>query len=320
LLARERCLFTLFEAPQGLSGRAALSAALLRAQTDAPYQAPGSLITRKGSSFGIWSWDSRWVIDRLTELGCDPTTRVLPETLFQHPLDGWRVVKQASGYEAQFWSDDFLYASVWRRRNFEAVDWANFVRVLSPSHGADLVPDSPPPPQLIPYTASSPYRKTAVSARDAAQYLTILALSFAAVLICVTAFLFGQAITLNQRATALRQETALRQQANASSKLGSIQHDIYQLSALQAVTARPDPLVLVAAAQKIVEPFGFKIIAFNADHDSIKITLPDEATAGLEPLATELRGSPYFSEVKPVVDHAKRQITFELKVRNLKRR
>src|SRR4051794_27217026 len=64
VLARERCLFEHFRAP-GLSTRAATTAARLHADTAAPYQRYGAVITHKGASFGIWWWDAQWVGERL---------------------------------------------------------------------------------------------------------------------------------------------------------------------------------------------------------------------------------------------------------------
>ena len=314
ILSRERCAFNLYHAPTSLTGRAALAAARLRAQSDAPYQEPGVMLCRKGGSFGLWSWDARWVSERLIALGYDPRVQIIPETFFQYPLDGWRLIKLLDGYDAQYWSGDFLYASVWRRRRFETADWANVLRMVPVDESKERL-TSPPQLQAPNYTLKSPYRRSILSIIDNRRYLVAVAVALVSLLICATAFLFGQTVKLNQRANALEKERALKVQTSATSQLGAIQAQVRQLSELSAITRTRDPLMLVAAAQRVVQPFGFKIQSFSADSEKVQITLPMEAVAGVEQIAVELSASPYFSDAKPSIDRQKRELVFELQVR-----
>ncbi len=291
-----------------------MAAARLRAQSDAPYQEAGTLLCRRGGSFGIWSWDARWVGERLIALGYDPKVRIVPETFFQYPLDGWRLVKLADGYDAQYWSGDFLYASVWRRRRFDNADWTNVMRMV-PADGAEDLLTSPPQIQAPTYTLKSPYRRTVISTVDSRRYLAAAAVALVSLLICVTAFLCGQTLKLNQRAEALERERVLKAQTSAPSQLGAIQAQIRQLSELDTLTRSPDPLVLVAAAQRVVQPFGFKVQGFTADNEKVQIALPMEAVAGVDQIAIELGSSAYFSDAKPSVDRQKHQLIFDLQVR-----
>lgn len=313
LIARERCRFELFRAPPGLTGGPALAAARIHAQAQAPYELAGGCMARKGGLFGLWWWDASWVTEQLGIHGLGPQTRVLPEAMAQPEADGWRVVKGASGYEAQAWMGGFLTGSSWRRRPFDAPSWSAFTRMRQEAY-ADA-PEAPPAPQALPYTWRSPYRRTLVTAQQAAGPLPLVASIAGLLLLGTTALMLGQGLALKHEHAAVRQQLAFlqgRPQANQQPRLAA---EAQKLRLLQALTARPDPLMLVGQAQRILRPFNLKIIAFEANPQEVTVTVPGEAVAGIDLLTEELEASPYFTRVTPSLDRQKRLLILKMGVK-----
>jgi hypothetical protein len=78
-------------------------------------------------------------------------------------------------------------------------------------------------------------------------------------------------------------------------------------------------VVLLENAQKIVQPYGFKVLAFAADGKKVRIILPDEAKAHVSIIASDLEASPYFVEVKPSLDNDKKRLIIDMAPQGAKR-
>ncbi|NEX95374.1 hypothetical protein, partial [Caulobacter sp. 17J65-9] len=130
-LSRGLCRFEFYAPPPGMSGRGALRAARLRAEAFAPFTAADSVLLRAREGVAIWWWDGDRTAALLEAVGIayDPE-RLVPETLLQAPAEGWRQVRCADGYEAQYWRAGALRAAAWRRRPFSAEQWAAFAQTL----------------------------------------------------------------------------------------------------------------------------------------------------------------------------------------------
>jgi len=294
ILARERCLFECVEINGGISQRAAAQAARIHAETAAPYLRSGHLITRQGSKFGVWWWDAAFVAERLALAGLDPAARILPEPMARAGAEGWRVVKASSGYEAQAWKNGFLVADQWRRRPFDADAWRDFVRVLPERAGAD---DAVLMAQDPPFTLRAPYRRTVVSTWTNERMGTTAAVAVGIALIGLSAYFVGETIGLNRASDRMEAEAK-----GLAAKAGARQADMTgaaSLAALRKATDFPDPVVMLENAQRAVEPFGHKLVAFDADSERVRIVLPEAAIAEVGPISAQLEASPYFSQVRP---------------------
>ena len=304
VLARERCLFEHFPVAAGLSARAATAAARLHADTAAPYQRYGALITHKGSSFGIWWWDAQWVGERLGGLGLDPATRIVPEPMVRATGEGWRITKASSGYEAQLWKQGFLLADQWRRSPYDAAAWQGFVRVQADQSGAESAVLMA---QEAPWTLQSPYRRTTLSAWTPQKTGQLALAAGVAVVLSLSLYLAGNAVGLNRHTYQIKSETAqLKAKAPGGQNLRS---QISGVTALKTSIEGPSAMALLQEAQQIIEPFGYKVIVFDAARDGLTIVLPKEAVGDLDGIARELSASHLFADVKPSLDRDHQRLT-----------
>ena len=310
VLARERCLFEHLAVAPGLNSRSAATAARLHADTAAPYQRYDSLITHKGPSYGIWWWDAQWVAERLSALGLDPATRVIPETLVRASGDGWRITKASNGYEAQLWKQGFLLADQWRKTPFDAAAWQDFARVQGDASGADSAVLMA---QEAPWTLQSPYRRMMLTTWTSEKVGQVAVAAFVAAVLCLSLYLAGAGIGLKRNTQELAAQTAqLKSKAQGGQ---SLQNQVAAMSALKTAVQGPNAMALVQRAQEIVEPFGYKLIAFDATREGLTIVLPKEAVGDLEGISRELSASAEFTNVRPSLDHDHQRLTIAMAAR-----
>jgi hypothetical protein len=311
VLARERCLFERMDAAPGLKTRAAEAAARLHADTGAPYSRSGALITAKGGAFGIWWWDAAWVGEKLGALGLDPNIRIVPEPLVRASAEGWRIVRGSSGYEAQRWQNGYLIASQWRRAPFDAAAWQDFTRVQGDQAGADtalLTPQDPP------YTLTSPYYRTQLSEWTPDRMGQMAAAAAAVVLAGLSLYLVGEWAGLRHSTKTLEaQADALKKTAPAAVR--NEQQAVSGLVALKSAVEGPNPMVMLQSAQQIVQPHGYKLVAFDAGRDKVRIVLPKEAVGDIDEIAAELAASPYFTDIKPALERRSDRLTIDMRAK-----
>lgn len=306
VLARERCLFERLDVAPGLNGRAAAAAARLHAETQAPYQRYGALITHKGSSFGIWWWDAQWVGEKLGGHGLDPLAKVIPEPLMRAVGDGWRIVRASSGYEAQLWKNGFLHADLWRRSAFDTAAWQDFVRVQAGESGGESAVLMA---QEAPWTANSPYRRTILSDWTPQKTGQMAIAATIALALCGSLYFAGEAVGLKRDAA--RMEAAAAELKAALPK-GSSGPNAGELNALRDAVGGADPLVMLQAAQEKIEPFGHKLVAFKTSRDEVRLVLPGEAAEDIDIMSRELADSAYFSDVRPMLNEKDGKLTIAL--------
>lgn len=310
-LCRERCIFGEFDAPHTASARAGLAAARIHARTAAPFKSSGWLLTRQGHAFGIWWWDMDWVAAALSAQGLNiDHVKLLPEPFLRTTGRGARVVRTRSGFEAQLWQENFLIADSWRRGPFDDEAWLNFYRL----HSADSTQPKAPPVENAVFVSNSPYRRTLITDLSPEALGKMAAVAFAVMIAVASGYFFGQAYQFNQSADRIAAEAVVAQAQSNSHRKAETQARIRALMALKTQVERPDPMTLLQAAQEIVQPFGYKISAFNADRDRVQFDLPEEAAVGVDLIATELNASPYFSNVRPRLDKPKKRLQIEMTV------
>jgi hypothetical protein len=312
VLARERCLFERLDVAAGMSGRAAAQAARLHADTAAPYQRYGSLITHKGNSYGIWWWDAQWVGEKLGGAGLDPNARILPEPMVRAAGDGWRVARASTGYEAQLWKNGFLHADLWRRTAFDTAAWQDFVRVQGAA-GAPGGESAVLMAQEAPWTLSSPYRRMILS--DWTPQKTAETAIAAAVVaaVCGALFFAGEGLGL-RRDTA--QKTAQAEMLEKATPKGA--DGTGGLNVLRTALEGSDPMVMLQSAQELIEPFGHKLVAFETTREAVTIVLPGAAAEDISQMSNELLTSPYFESVRSSLNQEAGELTISMTPKGVK--
>jgi len=286
VLARGRCVFSPFEAPPGMGATAAVRAARLFAQTSAPFEDSGWVMTRRGRRFGVWWWDAHWVAGRLAQAGVAGPVSLLPDPLAQAPGRDERIVQTAEGAEAQVWRGGALAAASWRRRPFSDDDWRGFART------AGAREDAVPPPEPAVWRLS----RGQVLREAQADQFRLAAVILAAVLVGASAYFAAQALRFTALARDAQAEVTALGPVGADPRVEAAARD---LVALKRLIETPDPITLLEQAQAILGPYGFEPRGFRAEGGALTLSLPAEAAQVIEPLSVELEASPYFTAVRP---------------------
>jgi hypothetical protein len=228
--------------------------------------------------------------------------------------EGWRVAKASTGYEAQLWRGGFLVADLWRKRAFDVAGWIDFVRVQPDQAGAENASLSAFDP---PFTLRSPYRRTLVSDWTPERTGQAAAVAAGIALIAVAGFFLGQAVGLNRSAKAIEAQTvALKAKLP---KQQAAQGSVADLIALKTVLEAPDSLAMLQEAEAVVGPHGFKPLAFASDGKKVRLALPIEAKDQVTVIAGALEASPYFEDVRPILDREKSRLIVDMTASGAKR-
>ena len=308
VLARELCGFARFRAPSGLSRAARLRAARLQAAVLSPYPDTGSILTRAGADFGIWWWNAAWVSERLGPFLS--SARLLPEAMARPAGDGWRILKASSGFEAQFWQDGFLVGDVWSRKSFDAQEWRFVIHAFG---GVDTAPDEAPPAQELPMTLDSPYLRMQVSDISLERVAPSLGAAFVTLVLCMSGYWMGEGLRLRGE-TARLERQAGRYGSSSQAERQYLSGELSQLRAISAAVARPDPLAVLLEAERRLQPFGVAIAGFNATGDKLRLTLSNEAGAGVDLISDHLQASGDFYDFRPRRDAAKEEVILDMGV------
>lgn len=307
LLARELCAFEHYR-PPAAAGSAGLAAARLYARTHAPFHNPGMLIRRGPQGFGLWWWDMDALAPRLSASG---RVRLLPESLAQAKDDGWRIVRQSSGYEAQHWRGGELLGSAWRRERFDEAAWAAFVRVQRGAH-EDAPADPPPahPLPIQPALAAGGGLSELTGAEAAALAAGIAALC----LVLAGAFELGRGLRLGREAKAAETQAQALGAAPASRLEAQDRRSLQQLNGFRALSHRPSPLVSLTAALQVLRLFDVEAVGYDSDGKTLSLTLPYAAIDKVERISAELAGTGRFADVRPITQPGRKAIELRMRV------
>src|SRR5262249_26685862 len=150
--------------------------------------------------------------------------------------------------------------------------WSAFTAVQADAGDA---PPVPPPAHEAPYSLRSPYRRTILSSLTPERRVLGAAPIAAAALICLTLFFVGRAMDLESRTADLQRQTAAMGSAAANGS--TLQRRVRELATLKEAAQRPDAVVLLQAAQAVVDPFKVKLTGFSDDGEHVRLVLPPEA-------------------------------------------
>jgi len=312
LLARELCAFSLFEAA-ALPRARRLQAARLHARVGSPYLVGAAALSRVGQDYGIWWWD----VDRITaamlaRFGAGrPVVR--PESLAQPRGQGWRIVREAGGYEAQYWRDGAIAASTWRRSGYDAASWAGFARQVR--HASDPG-NTPPAPVQLPLAADSEALSLNSIELTREQWIALGVGTIATALAGLTLFTLGQGLALREDAREIETEVAqLRAATPQATATTGLQSDRQRLAAYRQAEERTNAITATGAAVGITSIYDLTPEAVEVDEGVLTLTLPYAALARSAELIAEFEGSGYFHDVRPRTDGAGQNLIMEMRIR-----
>ena len=185
LISRALCRYVYFDPPQALTPQQLARAARTFAEASAPYPDAGMILLRWPRGAGVWYWD-KGRFGAAVGAG-----RVLPESIWRQPGEGWRIIACAEGYEAQYWEDGGLRAATWRRTLFSPQQWAAFA--LSVNKPKLEAPDAPPAAATLPMV-SAQWRKIEIKAPPGWRDLQNGALAVSLCAAALSTFFAGQAL------------------------------------------------------------------------------------------------------------------------------
>jgi len=311
LLARDLCAFSLFESAALPRGRRR-QAARLHARLASPYVTGGAALVKSGADFGVWWWDLHRIAPALSERFGTVAPALRPETLAQPPGEGWRIVRLATGFEAQLWQNRALVASAWRRERFDAASWRAFASL---QRGTDAPADAPAP-QPLPLALDS--EAFAVSAAEVSreQAMAGAAGGFAIAACAAAVFLLGQGMQLDAQAREIAKETAaIRQATPRGGSVQGMEADRRRMAAFRQIEEQTNPITAAGAAIGIVAYHDLVPSALEVKDGALSLTLPYAAVRIADQLIEEFEGSGYFYEVQPRTEASTQTLIMEMKVR-----
>lgn len=311
LLARDLCAFSLFNTAALPRGRRR-QAARLHARLASPYVTGGAALVRAGDDFGVWWWDLHRIAPALVERYGATLPVLRPETLAQPATDGWRIVRLATGYEAQLWRDKALVASAWRRDRYDAVSWRAFTSLQR----TDDAPATPPAAQPLPLALDGEAFSFSAAQVSREQAIAAAAGGFAVAACAFAMFLLGQGLWLGSATDDLRTETAeLRASTPSGPSLRGAEADRQRLVAFREMEERTNPVTAAGAAIGIVALHDLTPSALDVEDGEVSITLPYAAVEDADSLISEFENSGYFYDVRPRTEATTQTLIIEMKVR-----
>lgn len=294
LLSRALCRFRAFRAAPGLTGGQLTRAARLYAEANAPFADSGMLLLRAPYGASIWYWDR-------VKLGNSATLkRISPETVWQAPGDGWRIVTCAEGYEAQYWEAGCLLASTWRREPLTPQQWAAFTLSVD-AYNTDP-PTNPPTPET-PALRGVSWRRRVIhpplgwrDVQNAAVTVTICAAA-------VAALLSGQALRHAQSARAEQARIEIAEQ--------QLRHDPDLVRARQQITllqdyarSTPTPVALSAAVETLetLSSFGLQASSWRVEAGAMSAIVDASISeAPVREIVAALEAKPHLCGAAPEI-------------------
>ena len=288
ILSRALCSFAFLRPSPDFPKRQARLAAFLHAEAHAPFTAPGVAVFGDGRGFGVWWWDALR-IEAL--LGGDARAlRFTPESMAHSPGQGWRMVRGADGYEAQFWRDGRLQASQWRRGAFDDLSWGRFAESI-PEAG-ESCPDNPPGTVTPAWRRDDSGTQYVVRANEwshveAAGWMAAGLSAALAIAVC------GHMARYDQIATQPRAE-----RAQSSALTERLRRDEALVRAASASVSVPEHLIAAADLLVALETAGLETQGWESDSRRIRASAIGEAETGA--LGARLEANPRLRNVAPL--------------------
>lgn len=300
ILGRGLCRFEHLETPPGVSGAQAVRAARLTAESRAPFARSDHVVVAGAPGCSIWWWDAERVREMLGPAWSYDASRLVPETALQPPGEGWRQVQTSDGFEAQFWREGLLTASVWRRRPFTADQWESFVRAV----GVEDAPEFPPEPARLTLSVSGFSRVARTGRSDSWTLIERGAVAVLAVSLLGGVAYAGRAIGYEQIASEARAAVEMIGAPGGSTAQSTSETPEGVVDRVMRLQHKPQPLLAAAELQRVLMARGVTPLQFSIEDDILQVQVQTRADLPLQSIALALEESPWFLGVDPDLDNS----------------
>lgn len=311
VLARELCHFHLFPALDGVPRSRTEAAAEIYCESQVPFEMSDNLKLRTPRGVAIWSWDRARVQELIGGRSAYYRDRILPESLVYPPGEGWCQRADIDGFEAQYWEEDTLLASMWRRRPFDAEQWGQFAAdVPAPATPAPALAPEPERLPLPPSIRATPPRVRRrwgwPEVERAVAAVALFAAGFGA-------YHYGQSIQFERMATAdmAALEASIADRAADPALQGAL-GDLAMTRAFARIGNGNSPLTAAAEAFAILGRFGFGISEWRVDDVAFQARIsPVPDLALVHDVASVMERHPLFVNVSSRTDRAGDMLVIE---------
>jgi hypothetical protein len=283
VLSRALCRYRVFPLMEDPSAGKRLAAIDLKIAEWSPWADTARLVHEDGRRTGVWIWDRAAVEAQIAAAGLSPAkVTVLPETALQpRGPDGLRHVQTLDGSEGQYWIDGMLAASRWWPQPPDDAEWVRFQRAAGVP--PDAAQDSPGLPEILPelprpWLSGSNFRSASASGKRVKPAYWALAAGYVLLVGIFAGQAVGDRLALGRIERDIAAATAAAQprmaeRADARSALDAV-------TRLEALSAYPGQLELLARILDIVPKAGTKMTAWNYQTGDLEFTV--EAAAGVD--------------------------------------
>lgn len=310
LLARELCTFQHFGA-RSLGRRELMRAARLHADGASPYGRAAHVLVPSHDGVSIWWWDADRVAALLAGAGRPAAARVRPETLAQPAGDGLRLVKLASGYEAQRWVQQKLVASAWRSRRFDDAGWLQFAR----GAGATTDEATAPPAASLAFNLNRPGLAPSLADLDRRQLALIGGAGAAMAVAGFICLSLGQAWRLNRDAAEIEARAEALSAEVVSDGDVPRRRLLAEAEAFEAAASATSPLSAAGVIVGITALHDLAPTRLTIEGEEAELVLPYAAIEKVNELTPEFEASGYFEDVRPQANRDAMELTYTMRVR-----
>lgn len=311
VLARELCRFHLFPVLEGAPRGRTEAAAEIYCESQSPFETCDSLKLRTSRGIAIWSWDPGRVRELIGERGAYYRDRIVPEPLVYPPGQGWTQRADIDGFEAQYWEDGTLLASMWRRRPFEPAQWLQFTSdVASP---LTPPPAAPPEPERLSLPAAVGATPPRVRPRWGRAELERGVAALALLGLLFGSYLYGQTLQYERLAAAdVAAMEASMARGNTNPLVQEALHDLELTRAFVGMSGGTAPLTAAAEAFALLGRYGFAISEWRVDDLVFQARIsPVPDLALVHDAASVMESHPLFVNVTARTDRAGGMLIFE---------
>jgi hypothetical protein len=168
----------------------------------------------------------------------------------------------------------------------------------------------------IPWTLQSSYRRTVLSDWTSERTTQLMVALLIAVLLSGSLWLVGNGVGLTRDTAVLKAETAQLKSTSPGGR--AVQGELIAMNALRTTLEGPNAMQMLQEAQEIIEPFGYKVIAFDTSRQGVTVTLPKDAVKDLDDISRDLTASKTFSGLTTNLDRDGQKLHIALTAKGAK--
>lgn len=277
------------------------------------YDDMGTAIAWDARGVAVWRWHRPPVQEAIKARRLKISEQfILPETLFQAPFaDGVRLIKLASGYEAQHWQAGVLRHSRWWEGMPNVTDWQAFVR----DSGLGLTElGNLPIPQSLPWQ-TQPWRLTRQLRGGLQWEASAYAMLF--VMLALPCLWFG-AETLKNWQALQKIDTEMVRLKKAAQPVIEAREQALQARGraeqLLATDPWPDQLSLMAKMSEVLSKNTAWLSGWDFGQGKVKVTIESTVALSSSALVGDLQETGLFKNASVLAGGGARKAVIEMEV------